>query len=41
MLAGQFDELKKDLTCVRILKVRHYHLYDDFADAMSSLCGFA
>ena len=26
MLAGQFDELKEDLTCVRILKVRHYHV---------------
>ena len=26
MLAGQFDDLKEDLTCVRILKVRHYHV---------------
>ena len=40
MLAGQVDELKEDLTCVKILKVRHL-LYDDLADAISSLCGFA
>ena len=33
MLAGQFDELKDDLTCVRILKVRHY--YVDFYTMIS------
>ena len=33
MLAGQFDELKEDLTCVRILKVRHY--YVDFYTMIS------
>ena len=33
MLAGQFDELKEDLTCVRILKVRHY--YADFYTIIS------
>ena len=26
MLAGQFDELEEDLSCVRILKVRHYRV---------------
>ena len=33
MLAGQFDELKEDLTWVRILKVRHY--YVDFYTMIS------
>ena len=33
MLTGQFDELKEDLTCVRILKVRHY--YVDFYTMIS------
>ena len=33
MLAGQFDEFKEDLTCVRILKVRHY--YVDFYTMIS------